>query len=652
MVKRNNPIAVEVLAARPRVGPDQTEKILQELVQLIENTDEDNAGWLQKQQSFVKLRWGDKRPRQIPWKGAANVNLPLIDGIIRRSRPGFARLILDADPVVTFRAEEAQDVEAARKAEQFFHYLFREQINPAVTVVKLIDTIMSRGFAYTRECWDYKTRRTARVLDCKQFLEPLGGLEAVVQSGSAEATLSEALLAQYDLDPQNSEDAAILQATIRLILEGAQFVKLIYRTIVRDRPGWQVIDPINTICPQVADPEDAPFFTIIHEFSKDQMNEYARDGMFDKAQVKKVLEHKSTGTSAGSQKARESIADLVNRLRGNTTKMASARERTDKYIVWETMCYLDLDGTGEPQRYLFWYCASSKTPLAVLDYPYPLKSWNITFYPFSGEPVPNDNKGIAEMLKEFQKSANAFHNARINAADILLAPVIARRPSSGDLKRRINWRPGGEIEAAPNEVAVVQTDKSILPALIQEEQLQQRQAETYIGTYDATINNLQQGKERRTAAEIQAITSISNSVFGLDATLFVAAFGRSATKLWQLWEEFGPSETYFRVRNEEQPQRIRKEELPFNMDISATGTPSNTDRALMTQQYERMMQVLMNPIFLQSGQISLMPIVKAWVELVNYNMSKEVVLGREDSAAVQKILQANVALGGEPGAMI
>jgi len=88
----------------------------------------------------------------------------------------------------------------------------------------------------------------------------------------------------------------------------------------------------------------------------------------------------------------------------------------------------------------------------------------------------------------------------------------------------------------------------------------------------------------------------------------------------------------------------------MDFDIRAAGTPSNTNRSLQIQNVERIMQVVLGGggIALQTGLIAFGELMKAWIQLVDFNLSRTIVREPEEAADVQTVVNASQALGG-PG---
>lgn len=619
--------------------------------------------WLNRQARLIKLRMGIREgTKTVPWNDSSNVSVPLTDGLIRRWRPGVASLILDAEPVAFFTAQEPDDFDAARAAEPFFHFLFLEEMQAVNPAVQLVDTLAWHGHVYTRQSWCYRTARQSRVVPVASLFPrgPVAYVEEITQAALAQSPgedppspveiIALRLRDEYDLtDPQ--EEPLLLESAAR-ILNGEPYVKLIYRRIVEDRPDWQVISPLNVIVPQDQDPEDAEFFCIIHMLDEDALRGMAIDGHLPPDRVRAVLDQvsrKRAPTSDGSANAvRDRIRDLMDRRAGRSGQQ-SERE-VGQFPIWEVYARIDIDGDGERERCVLWYAPDLNMPIALLDYVFPFDKWGITYYPFEGARRPIDNRGIADMVKSLQRIVNGYHNMRIDASQMLLAPVLlARQGGAMNWKESVQWRPGAIIPVTSTEdVKPLVHDLRILTQLLQEEQSHQRLAETYVGVFDATLTNLLQSSERRTAAEVNAIQGLSASIFGLDARIFQTSLTRSLNQIWNLWLEFGPSETYMRVTGEA-PVPVKKSEIGRNFDIRAAGTPANTNRSFQIAALERAMQAIFsNPLVLQSGRVDFSLLVERWLSLLDHNLARAIIRPPEEAAAVQTILQAAQGISGAP----
>jgi len=660
MAKRGNPIGAQKLLLQTS---EDLEKQTRELIAKIREVDTDLLGWLRKQKNLTQLRLGVRDRRRGPWKGSSNISVPLIDGVIRRWKPGIASLVLDADPIAYMRPQGPEDIDSARQAEQFMTYLMRERIKATYPVLQLVDTIAWRGHAYTRENWLYQTEREARIInvaeifgDIQEFV--LQTQKAIAEQGGddipdAEDIVIEKLSAEYDLDQDNPVEDAVLQDAANLILNGEDYVKIVYRTITEDRPSWQVIDPINVITPQDQDPENGEFFCIIHSMSEDEIRALGVDGYLDRGAVEDMLAKlkgkQTANDNSISDSQRETIRDVRNRQAGTTPNSQSKNSGVSEYTIWEIYAKLDADGDGERERVVLWYSPATENVLGILDFVFPFRMWPVTYYPFEAAARPIDNRGIGDMLRSFQRLVNSYHNARIDASQLLLAPVFQRRATAGNYSKSFKFRPGAVMPVQNvGDFSQIQTDLRPLSGLIAEEQSNRRDAETYVGVFDSSLTNISNSSERRTATEVNAVQGLSSSIFGLDAKIFQVAFSRSLTKLWKLQMDFGEAELTFRVLGEELPVQVARFEIDKDYDIVASGTPSNTNRVLQLNTLQQAMQVVMsNPLILQSGRIDFAKLTERWLQLLDNNIAKEVIRPAEEAAAVQQLMQAAESVTGE-----
>lgn len=674
-LSRSNPVAIEVLGDRTVQLKDQIE----ELVERVKDTDNANATWMRKQVDMMRQRFGKRKKKRVPWKGASNVNVPMTDGIVRRWRPGIAALILDANPVAFFRALEPSDLDPARTNEPFFSWLFVEHMDTPKQLLKLVDIIAQIGHGYAREGWSWRTDRAARVVSvAKLFPEGLGSFlerkrqtlqsaaAAVAQDPSlSDLTAEEAtsvtddliimreLAMEYGLDVGDPEEREMLAQAAREILQGAEFLKLVYETLREDRPDWRALNPLNTIYDQTGDPETGDFFVIIHDMDANALRRKAKDGFFLQPAVAEIIERMSDSQrenrqsgnrsgGAGGAMARQQMSDFFDRRAGIHRTGKTQRTTTP---IWECYCHLDVNRDELEERCVLWYSPEFDIPMGVTDYVMPFPEWPITLFLFEPQAErPVDSRGIPELLNELQKLVNSYHNARVDASQIVLAPVIQKRSLASDYAQKIQWRPGAVIDVQNvGDVAPLTMDLRILQGLFQEQQINQAAAESFIGTFDATINQLNQPAERRTAAEVNAITQLAQNVFGLDARMFQNSMARSFRKIWKLWMEFGPEEVFFRVMGEEQPVRFKKSEVDLDYDITPAGTPSSTNKAFLLSAMERILQIVIQD---QSGRFDLGALLEQYFKLIDVNIAKVVVRTPEQTQAAQVVQQAAQQVSG------
>jgi hypothetical protein len=664
---RQNPLSIEAVGS---FGVEMGDT-LKELITEIEAADQARHTWIDKQRRLLAQRRGVRRPKNIPWPGCNNDNWPLIDGVIRRWKPGIANLVLRANPVANFltrNTTQAQGgaspfVEGARSAQQFYHWLFIDHIDDsALQLLSLVDMIAQHGKAYTRQGWDYRTERESRVVRVDSLF-PQGIQAAVAQAIQAVETqnaqlpenqqqtlptpqevVSGALFAAYRLNPQLPSEAQMVDQAATAILEGSQYVRLTYQKVVRDRPSWAAVSPLDVILPSRAtSTAEASFVAVVHRLSSDDILRMARDGFFDPKQAADVAErvNKQTGMQMeeealpGGQRKHSLVAEL--------NKIEGMQEAASEFIpvtpILEIYCKIDINGDGIAEKVVAWYHPGSKTWLQFFEYPYPFREWPIVDFWFEyNSDRPYGARGIAELLSSHQKQTNIMHNARLDAAQIVLAPTFKVRTLNNSLARNLRFRPGGRIPVSdPTDIEPLLADVRPLNEFFKEEQFTKGLAEQYVGIFDPSItqNAGPTGRERRTATEIDAVVAISSEVQSQDAQLFQLSMARVHRQIWDLWEEFGQESTYFRVTGEEQPRLAIKADLSGDYDIVPAGSPISTNRAIILQRAREMLQLL-GPD--QTGLINKHRLFSEYLSAQDYQLSKTVLRDPEEAAFFRQVL--------------
>lgn len=690
MIKRPNPVGIA--AARPIPIGEMLLPQIRDLHHRVRSAEQDRQNWIDKQRTLLEQRRGIRRPKVVPWVGANNDNWPVTDGVIRRWKPGITGLILDSDPVAYFWAKRPDQVEAARSAQAFWHWQFTHIEDVERTVYKLADMIAQHGMAVTHEGWDYHVEPSCRIV-LSNTLFP-GGIQVAYQNfvqsveqqnaqiaqavdqGQAppdtqplpvppqDAFVKMILMQEYEIgningdedpDPQTVAEEEQLAQTVDELLAGAPTVKIIYHTVIRDKPAWAAFSPLDVIFPtRVTNPERGDYVGLVFRLTKDEIRKKVRDGVFMPSPAEEVIAHMRP-SQAGDRSEEEPfdaryggsravILEDKDRIEGIESR--HSRDEPFQEVFWKMYCHLDVNGDGINEKCILWYNPGRASVMSLTYYPFPFEEWPITVYEFEHiDDRPYSARGAAELLSVFQKQVNRLHNARLDAIQIVLAPMFTVRSVTGQVPRNVRFRPGQFIPVQQDgDFKPVPMDVSSLFQFLQEENYTKNLAEQYVGVFDSSVLN-QQAAERRTATEVEAVNAQVANVFTGDARLFQSSFARSTQKLWKLWREFGEDDIYFRVTGEEQPRQMKKWEIDQDFDIEPAGTPANTNKALALSRARESLQLGLAD---QSGVINKSELWKNYFELTDRNLAKRVVRGPEAAAAVQMIMQAaSQATGGQ-----
>lgn len=687
MLNRQNPLDIGTLGTVN--GPDLPDQIKQ-LYQRIEAADEARQSYISKQEKLLRQRKGIRKAKTFPWVGANNHNWPLIDGVIRRWKPGIAGLVMNADPVCWFRAEKPEGVTAAPTAQAYYHWTFFHMHRVMETVLELCEYIAQHGKAYSRQGWDYQTEDQCRIIQVKSLFPngvdaavqqfnaaveqqraqaqqaidagqaPPEALDQVPQPVDAQTLVWQMLEDEYLLDSNDPVEVPQIDQAAQAILAGADTVRIIRRVVKCDRPSWRALSPLSVIVPpRNGDLANADYIAIEHNPTADDLARMVRDRKLDAEPVAEVIERMKARTvgdpsrlsTSGSARAaeRSSIQDILDRADG--VNAGDIEEPATERLL-EVYCKLDLSGQGVLERCVLWYVPgvtgkeTEGVVCALYRYPYPFFEWPVVEFEFEhSSDRPYSARGISEHLSVYHAMVNKLHNSRLDAIQITLAPMFQMRASAGDEALNIKFMPGAVIPVQTvGDIAPLPVDTSALIQNMQEENLTRTMAEQYIGIFDPAIL-AQNAAERRTATEVDAVQQQTQSVFAQDASLFQSSMSRVHRQLWDLIEEFAPEELYYQVTGEDKPRTAKKSEIMFDYDIQPAGTPANTSRAMAVARAREALQLFGGDM---TGLIDKSALFNWYFSVTDRNLGKQIVRSPESAALVQQMMGLIQQMGQQP----
>lgn len=674
-INKQNPLSIKALGTLSGKSiEEQVNKLYKDIVE----GEDSRTSWLAKQEKLIRQRRGVRKKKIFPWPGANNHNWPLTDGIIRRWKPNVVSLVLQANPVAYFFPMNPEAVKVAPDAQAYYHWRFHSMHNVRNAVMELADYTAQHGTAYTRQGWDYRTRQMCRVIDIEQLFPD--GIAAAVQrwnEGAAQMRkdteqgiasgevapeamdaipdettepqmLRDTIMDEYGIDPERSEnEAAQVEEIVKKVIdEGARQVKIYYNTVIRSQPGMTAITPLNvTVPPRCTDISDAEYIALEYRMRPDEIIGMALDEIFNydlAAELVKKIESKSAQTSditdakLGTTASRSTVFQLMDQSDG----LKPYQTNDKRTSILEIFCKLDIEGEGILQKCVLWYHPDSKTILSLAPYAYPFEEWPIVRFQFEhNSDRPYESRGIAELCSVFQAQMNKLHNARLDAIQVTLCPMFQMRVLGQEQNRSIRFMPGSIIPVTNvGDIAPLPTDVRPLAQLLQEENYTKMLAEQYIGIFDPGVM-AQNAAERRTATEVEAVMSQTQSIFGQDAALFQSSMQQVHRQLWALEQEFGDPHTYYRVIGEEQPKLATKSELNKHYDIVPAGTPANTSKQLAMARSREALQLFIPD---QTGLINKHELYKWYFDVLDRNMGKLILRSPEQAAAIQQVMQVLV----------
>lgn len=645
MPVRSYPLSVLNLGDQP-LGSDAFSDgaATTQLSQQILSADRDRQSWLNRQIALTKLRFGIRPPKDFPWPGCSNLNIPVIDGQIRRMKPLFMKLLVTPDPVVEFVGEDPEAIESERLAEAEMNWLFKTHMNAIEPMAFVIDSMLHRGYGVVQVGWDYRYEYECRVLEVASMFP-----EGPPQSPNEVIT---AIATEYDLDLNEPRNAKMLLTAASRILAGEPFVKLAFKSVSCDRPALWDRDPVQIVVPsRTTDYGDAEWICVQHLLSDRRLKQMEADGFFIAGSVSRILDQRAKNQKHSGAQDSQSLK-LWQDLEDQREKIYGV-ENEDQNLVWEVY-HWRTNSDGLMERTVTYIHPRSNTRLSTRPFAMPFKKWPFVRFAFDLTSRRfHSPRGVTAMLESLNREINALHNGRVDGMTIRNSPAYQSPVLAGFKARNFRVIPGQILEVPlGGTITPIGHDRGAYGETVNEENMLQRLAEGYIGTFDNTLTN---GQDNRTATEVNAAVQLAASTSSLDTILFQMSMKEVFQLIWELWLEFRPTEVSYKVLNAKDPTTnepqlvsVRKAEINKRFKLYPTGTIANTNHALELSKAREAMQIFAADT---SGLINRYELYRYYISLLDTRVARRVLNPPEAAAEQQAIMQAAAALQQDPNLM-
>lgn len=657
-----NPVGVKLLGNIDLdTGPESSQQFVSRIIERALRADHNRMGWLNRQRTLTRLRFGIRRPKSFPWKNASNISVPLIDAQIRRFKPILMRLIVESDPIVEFVGEDADAVAAERTAEAEFNWLWRTHMNATEPMAYVVDTMCHRGFAIAQVAWDYQVEYETRVCQTSDILPPDPRTGQPSPPPQDPNQIIGLLADQYDLSQDDPRVAASLKAAAAQIIKGAPFVRLDFKRVITDRPAVFDRDPVQVLVPpRTTDYANAEWIVVQHIFSVRKLQQMEANGYFIPGSVEKAVGDLTPGrigqnsivgdtplSSIGSGMAQE-------RLLQDEKERIWGMESEDEVMVWQVFAWKDINNDGLAERVELFIHPRSRQVLSSRPYAYPFHRWPFVRFDFEKTSRRyHSPRGISGMLEGLQREANHQHNARLDAMTLHNAPIYQIPLLAGFKARNFRATPGTVLQLPVGaELKPVMQDRGSFTESVNEENLLRQLAETYIGAFDNAVTSAGSQNARRTATEINAATQLAASTASLDTILFQLSMKELYELVWELWIDLRPEEVSYKVLGQDpktaQPLlvTVKKSEIAKKFKLTPTGTIANTNRALELSNAKEALQYFVND---QTGFINPFELRNWYFRLLDYRQARRIMNAPDQAQELQTLRQAAATLQQQPG---
>ena len=609
------------------LAPQIKDETVVDLVKQVEKAVGDRSQWENKQRVFYERRFGIRGEKNFPWPGSSNINIPLIDKTIRRQKPLYVSAVFGVNPVLSIETLGEAAPERARRIENFYDWLIRYKMDHCrETQIHSIDHFLTYGQSYIKAVWDHQTERKTRTLDLSFLPEDVDRSEVTDEDFIQ-------LAPQMGLDLNNKEDRIAFESVLKQFRDGKEFLKVSLQVVKQNAPAWHFVDSRDIVVPFDSSDEIDTLPWIAHRMFLTPAEIKARgiQGMYDSEVAQKVAKESKTSEIASRDTSYVNTARTVREGVSATSASGSHIE------VYEIYFHHDINGDGLEEKCVMTISAKGNEVLRLIEYPYEHGEWPFTRFVYEiTEPRWYAPRGIPELLHDLNAEINAQHNAKLDRMTIQNALTFKVREGSIRNPSQLRFRPGSYIPVRRMDDIQPITHQVMDYSFEAEERTLKAYAEEYVGVQDFGISNVNQKVERRTAAEVQEISRMSQMQGALDIQIFQESMRRLHRQTLFLWAQYGDMSVMVNIDGRE-PVMFNRWDLYSDFDLIPTGRLDNMDSRARSQKALADMQVASSPNF--SPFINSYELVRDYFENSDYRSSRRFLRApgvmEEDAASEQ-----------------
>jgi hypothetical protein len=382
--------------------------------------------------------------------------------------------------------------------------------------------------------------------------------------------------------------------------------------VVYDGPMMKTV-PLEDIVlagTQIEDVNDADLLAHIQGYTKSDLIKLAQQGFFFEDAINYVIETRQPTTHTILEThGQERYLKLQKDVDSGIRQQYSA-SGIPFYTVYETYLRYDIDEDGIDEELVVWIEKESQRVLRItyLDRVSPSGKRPFVFkrlIPREGKPY---GIGFAEMLYGLQNIKDYIVNQRLDAGTFQIFPWFVYRSGSAFNATEMKIGPGKGIPVDDiNDLSFPKVNGN--PAYgFQEEQAVSGYADGVTGVTPMAMGQQQGQGATRTATGSAAIVNELNTNLDIYIKHYQWGFEQNLQIIDKQIEELLPLGLEYRVLGVEGNSIYKKFEdrqsLKFDTDYELVGNTVNSNKAIERDTATQLLQVLQNPIALQSGLVT------------------------------------------------
>lgn len=557
----------------------QEDKIGQKVDKIMSMGDADRAAWLERQREYL-ADWDEflESDAEGAFNGSSNLHLPMPLIVARALHARFLQALLGVEPYFTLKARTEGQMDRASLVTDVMTYALKTWGNYNTGIEHVLDTWLwnwvSTGTGLLKLRWDCKYESFIDVVD--EDVEAPPTYDAKSNS----------------LQPQKTKQQ-VEKKISKKWFEG---------------PVFEVIDAEDLlIVGGGGDPQLADSVHHTQRLTADELWTLVDRGIFDEAAVERVIaagpDHKvgRPGTTIKFDRA----------LNAGQTRIDTEAELS-RYEIVESYLNYDVDGSGLDSKIVVWTHRKTREELRATYLRRINKSGEIPIFKidFHRRPGQTYGVGIVEMMHPITQEMDAIHNIRIDSGMITNLPMFFYRPTSSINPETIQFEPGAgvPVDDPQRDVNIPRWGNSTAWGF-QEEAALQTLLERLTGTNDLTYGSISgtQGATR-TASGVRALMGESNANLDVFLRRLNHGWGRALRCLLHFLQQRIPEGLSFRVTGESGNDYWRyiksQDDLAGDFDIEVCPNSANSNKQIQIEQASQVLQLVSNPLYIQTGVIS------------------------------------------------
>lgn len=574
---------VAVIDRLPDIQVDKEELAMWLLDQRLK-MESDRQEWLHRHRKYLS-QWDDfvTSNREGPWKGSSNFHLPLTMQMVKALQARMRQAMLAVRPWWMIMPLEKLDRERVKKIDVVMRWAMNNYVNEFKGIESLVDDwtmdFVTVGWGVVKRRWSVKQRKAIV-------------FEEVMDSVAELANAKE----NDDIEVVGKEVEKLITYFDGPMIETVAHEDIFFPGAMND-----VSDLNEPVC-------------ICEDFrlDKSELKLRAETGLYDKDAVERVIEK---GMSRGPKnKDADEVKRTQDRYQGVKTVDADAGVDEAHMSQFSFRYDVDNDGIAEEMVASVDLTTNEIVRLTYLDRITKTGKRGYHKADLIRRPRRSYSLGLVELLYPLNKEMDAMHNMRVDFGTLTNVPFFFFRSTSDLDRNSFNIEPGKGIpvDDPQNDVVIPKFGNSTAWGQQEEQSLSQwAEKLTSLTSLNLGLPTQTVGSSR-TASGTSMLLNESNLNVDVMLSRFKIAYSDMLKGLLADLQERLPDDVQVRVLGATGDQEFDSEGMPKmleptrqdiagRVDFLMMANSQNSNRELEKQNAMLQVQMLLNPVLLNTG---------------------------------------------------